>query len=252
MKTLFLNLLTFTLFLSFTQKSQAQIDGIGIIDDFFIITDLEFAGVSIEAIQPFELELYMDKNHPSEHLFKVHKNENGREVHYDVVDKKGNKEFLKTDKAGLFWHGLKKYSVQFYSEEEGFLAIKLNDNSYWVKTADLENKGLKHITWANFFKNKPQDIVALYNLNLRDAPNKNGQKIGRVGINNDELSPFQVMQFTGQFADNWAEVVVQYWTNNESYCESAAPFQKLTGWIKHLDDSGFPNVVNNLSLCVPK
>ena len=87
-------------------------------------------------------------------------------------------------------------------------------------------------------------------MNLRSSADKNSSKISVIEKNTGANHTFHVINLKGIFEGNWAEVEVKFWNNNQAFCNSDKPTKNLRGWIKYLDDKGYPNIIDNAA-CLP-
>ncbi len=81
------------------------------------------------------------------------------------------------------------------------------------------------------------------NLNLRDAPQATATKVHRITSHPAYDDPYFTIQLTGDTQGNWAQVKVIRYPTKEDYCRGRkGEAQILKGWIKVLNNEGFPNI----------
>ncbi len=124
------------------------------------------------------------------------------------------------------------------AEKEGFLKIMYSegDLTAWISQEELKEKGMLYIPWIEFM-NDPNRIFFTreYGMNLRVKPEVKSNKILLVRGDQFEIQP------TGNIQGLWAEVEVKEY--NSEYCELPHELVRTyKGWLKILDDLGFPNL----------
>lgn len=123
-------------------------------------------------------------------------------------------------------------------EKNGFLKIMYTKGAIisWVSKEELKEKGMLYTPWIEFMNNPNMVFFTMdYGMNLRVKPDVNSGKILLVKGDQFEIQP------TGNIQGLWAEVEVKEY--NSVYCESPHELvETYKGWIKILDDLGFPNI----------
>ena len=222
-------IITLILF-SFSSFAQENIKGIGYI--YFEVTGEIDIDTSI-----IEFDLYTN---PNERSSAVLKRESYKNYYIsNIIDSKGGVEKIDYYTSGLFLTGYKALSLQYYEEKNGFLSVKINGKHYWLSVRDLDANKIKYTSWRTYFKQPDFDgIQVLYNMNLRIAPDANANKIMLVERGNTHF-----IKMLGNFQGNWAEVEVRFWNGQTSrWTPRTEECYRVRGWIKYLDDSGFPNL----------
>lgn len=139
---------------------------------------------------------------------------------------------------GIISIGYEISGLIIHKEQDGFLKImyRSGDISAWIPINKLQESGFVHQPWIQFMSNKHRTFFTMeYGMNLRDQPNIKGNKILTVKGNQFEITP------TGKVKGFWAEVVISEY--DTVYCEAPHDLIKIYyGWMKILDDKGFPNV----------
>jgi len=166
-----------------------------------------------------------------------------------ILDNQGNWEELSRKNSGIVyipeWSDYYGTVLQYYEEKDGFIRIKINDKNYWINRNALSSEGGTITSWKTYFTNinNGNIVTTLYNMNLRTAPSANSNKVILVKKLYDHEETLYIVKLTGNFQGNWAEVNVEVWDSVEGYCFKENAKQRIAhGWIKYLDDKGFPNV----------
>ncbi|MEZ4829638.1 MAG: hypothetical protein R3C61_25630 [Bacteroidia bacterium] len=140
----------------------------------------------------------------------------GREIAYDA--------------AGLIFH----------EEKDGYLRVLHHtlQKPAWIKIANLRACHLQPVFWMDFVLEMgpslfhPNDNFAM---NLRNSPSASGEKL--TAIKGD----LYMVKFTGKREGMWAETEVTLYDFHP--CEGdAKELQTWKGWVKLMDDKGFPNI----------
>lgn len=165
-----------------------------------------------------------------------------------IVDNQGNEEQLSRQKSGMVHMGeFGHYGgyLQYYEEKNNFIRVKINDKNYWINLDALASEGGAITTWKTFLSNLNQETInsTLYNMNVRTKPTADSDKVMLVKKLYSEDEAFYAVKLTGNFQGNWAEVEVEVWDSIEGFCFRENALQRTErGWIKYLDDKGFPNL----------
>lgn len=116
-------------------------------------------------------------------------------------------------------------------------------NGYWIKVAELEDKGLQIVNWMQYLIMKSPDVIGYYakepGLVLRKSPTENSELI--LVLKGDLLE----IKLTHEVKGLWCKVVVTKYTDHP--CSSKGNFEEIklktfTGWIQLLSDDLTPNV----------
>ena len=222
---------------------QKNVDGIGLVQPNFLHVE-EPSGPTY-----LTLELYETPGSHSGDCI-VREQEGSSNSKITLVENNGSESKLDFSTSGLVWTAYKSHSLQFYDEVALFVQIKLNGRKYWVAKEELAKYGFMSITWKDYFnETESKSIEVRFNMNLRDKPGLAGKKIELIQKNGPNVA-FHKMKMTGRFAQNWAEVEVLYYQDLDQYCSGkTAEIKKVIGWIKYLDDTGFPNLFDTPTMC---
>ncbi|MEL6988733.1 MAG: hypothetical protein AAGK97_13025 [Bacteroidota bacterium] len=162
-----------------------------------------------------------------------------------IILNNGKREKIEYNASGFVWVGYKSHCLQFYGGNNIGYKILLNNKQYWLQINALDAYGFKCIYWTEYFqKTDSKFIVVNYNMNLRTKPSLIAEKITLLKINRYSNNYHQ-MRMTGSFNGAWAKVEVSFWNDMDHYCSDYKnPIKKSVGWIKYIDDEGFPNLYN--------
>jgi len=133
-------------------------------------------------------------------------------------------------------------------EKNGFIRVKFDDENYWISLDELAANDGELFPWKTYFLDVDNHMLVLCNMNLRTAPTVNSDKIMLVKKpqNEDDL---HIIGMTDNIQGNWAEVNIHIMTKSD-YCRKGYGSGSIVkGWIKHLDDKGFPNIFPARILC---
>jgi len=147
-------------------------------------------------------------------------------------------ESLSISQDNLRETSYEKSSLLVFAEQDGFVRIIGADEKeqYWVSIDELEEGGLIYQSWLTFMTTNDRSFLTFkYKMNCRSAPSVDAKKLLTVSGHNFEIAP------TGEVEGLWAKVDVKEY--NSDYCEGAHQLvYTYHGWMKILDDAGYPNV----------
>jgi hypothetical protein len=160
--------------------------------------------------------------------------ETSHSIAYTFQDKR-----YETSPAGLLEIAYEAAALMVYAEDNGHYAIKAaeNDGYLWVPAKSLQSQGYRFMPWADFLPLVQSDFHPLptQGLNLRKGPSTKDPVIAKL------LGENYLIHLTGARKGFWMEAIVEYWP--EHPCNGGESATKnYTGWIKALDDKGFPNI----------
>ncbi|MEM7655284.1 MAG: hypothetical protein AAF399_04080 [Bacteroidota bacterium] len=128
----------------------------------------------------------------------------------------------------------------FLEEKNGYLRVlyRTTKGGLWLSREDLQQRGWEMEKWMDFFLHFSPTLFprALgVNMNLRTMPFAHSKRL--TTMTDDAF----FIRLTGKTNGLWAEVEVQEWEG--TYCEDQGKLQnEWTGWVKLLDDRGYPNL----------
>lgn len=133
--------------------------------------------------------------------------------------------------------------LKYYKKRNGF--VKVFSNIYrpgtWIKISDLEKHAYKTQDWKDFLlSRKPDNILGYYpnvpvGLNLRKTPDTKYKPIILMKGRSFEIT------LTGRHRGLWCEAKVVLYERSPCGGDEKI-LGKWNGWLKALDDSGYPNI----------
>lgn len=221
--------------LPFGLFGQNEVTGIGFID-------LKLYKYLDEYSKTEGLDLY--KSPGGEVIACLEEDSTAKYVFRKVVDSQGFSQEFSMWKSGFISAEFGAYPrdvLECYEEKDGFVQVKINDKKYWISLNDLAVEGAKLIRWTTHLSGISGQMRVLYSMNLRTTATVNSDRIMVVRKVNESKN-LHLVKMTGNFEGNWAEVEVHIWEEN-NYCDQRAYGDRIIkGWMKYLDDKGFPNV----------
>ncbi|MFK8054814.1 MAG: hypothetical protein AB8F78_01740 [Saprospiraceae bacterium] len=129
-------------------------------------------------------------------------------------------------------------SLIVHEERDSFVKILRTDmdQEFWISIEELSDSGFLYQPWIEFMAKSGRSFFTVnYGMNCREKPNAAGERLLTVKGDQFEIEP------TGEVTGYWAEVIVREF--NSAYCEEPHELiETYHGWMKILDDAGFPNV----------
>lgn len=116
-------------------------------------------------------------------------------------------------------------------------------NGYWIKVAELEDKGLHIVNWMQYLIEQSPEVIGYYakepGLALRESPTENSALI--LVLKGDLLE----IKLTHEVKGLWCKVIVTKYSDHP--CSSKGNFEEIklktfTGWIQLLSADLTPNV----------
>ena len=133
------------------------------------------------------------------------------------------------------------FGLCWFEEKDGFVRIGLSSYSgkqqFWLKRSDLEKNGAVVHDYVSFATTRQNTLFPErlgINLNFRTSPTTQSKVITTLNSNHYAVTP------TGKSKGMWIEVKVTKYS--EKYCEGGELENEWTGWIKFIDDQGYPNI----------
>ncbi len=127
------------------------------------------------------------------------------------------------------------YAVKIYAESNGYLQIFPHSIKYkaWVLLADLKQHGVIYKSWRQYMLDEKKQFFypSLVGINVRSTFNVTGKKLTTI-----KGKAYQI-KLSGESKGNWLKVKV---TRMSADC--LKQLEEWDGWIKALDDKGFPNI----------
>lgn len=135
------------------------------------------------------------------------------------------------------------WCLKYYNEQGDFLQILVQStgNGMWISKTELNYLHLKPTDWRGFLLTKKTGFYPNVDigLNLRQEPDAASKKI--VLMKGDHY----LIDLSGETDGPWAEAVVKKYSSRP--CKAKNPqdlkaTETWQGWIKIIDDKGFPNI----------
>lgn len=130
------------------------------------------------------------------------------------------------------------YGFVVTQQQNGFIQLLLEgaEGSAWVSIAELAKTSSKYSSWITFMSNSQEHFYALsYGMNVRAQPNAKAERITTAKGENFDI------RLTGATEGLWAEVIILEYDSD--YCDNDRKLIKESrGWMKVLDDAGYPNI----------
>ncbi|MCM4153933.1 hypothetical protein DHD05_20275 [Arenibacter sp. N53] len=184
---------------------------------------------------------------------QVYNKPNG-EVHGEIVQASNKDPRNKSHKISLKLKGQLKpiedsnlknigddfMALVYIAQHSNFVKLQ---NGYWIKVAELEDKGLQIVNWMQYLIMQSPEVVGYYakepGLHLRKSPTENSELI--LLLKGDLLE----IKLTHEVKGLWCKVIVTKYTDHP--CSSKGNFEEIklktyTGWIQLLTDDLTPNV----------
>jgi len=230
MKTIYCIIL---ILLPFSLFAQYEVDGIGFID--LKINDRnKMYELDLYALPEGEITVCLKRGNRSEYFRTI------------IIDNQNDRKIVKRKNTSIVVIGWGRYYgqlLQYYEEKDGFAKVRINQKYYWINLDQLAIASGELVSWNTYFTNIDHNQMrVLYTMNLRTAPTANSDKI-MVVRRIEEGRSFHLAKMTGRFEGKWAEVNIHVWENSD-YCKNRNNSDRIIkGWMKYLDDKGFPNVL---------
>jgi hypothetical protein len=135
------------------------------------------------------------------------------------------------------------WCLKYYEEQGDFIKILVQstDNGMWISKTELNYLHMKPETWLNFMLAKKTGFYPNIDigLNLRQEPDAGSKKI--VLMKGDHY----LIDLDGETEGAWAKATVKKY--NTRPCKSISTdnlnvLETYHGWLKIVDDKGFPNI----------
>jgi len=212
--------------------AQYEVDGIGFID-LKINEKNQIYELDLYALPEGEITACFTKGYYGKYFTSI------------IIDNQDSIENVTRKNTRMIAIGWGKYYgllLQYYEEKDGFAKVRINQKYYWINLDQLAIASGELVSWNTYFPNIDNNQMrVLYTMNLRTAPTANSDKLMVVRRIEEGLG-CHLAKMTGKFEGNWAEVNIHIWENS-NYCENGLNSDRtIKGWMKYLDDKGFPNL----------
>lgn len=135
------------------------------------------------------------------------------------------------------------YAINYSDTAEGYVRVFDNRKNYWLKVAEINQKGFKTVGWTEHLLKERHNVLGYYanepGLKLRKEPNSNSDVIRNIRGDLFEI------KLTEKISGQWCKVIITQY--QEHPCETELKEQEnkvdtTEGWLKIIDDNGEPNI----------
>ena len=158
-----------------------------------------------------------------------------------VIQETGSQESAQANPDDLREVGYESSAIVVFEEKDDYVKVlpRSTGQSAWMNIEDLAQHGFGFLSWIDFLQGKsdgglfPRESMAL---NLRGGSGANHPKIATLRGELIDITP------TGQKKGMWLEVeVVRY---DVHFCTDGQGHiaERWRGWLKAVDDQGYPNL----------
>ncbi|MFK7770662.1 MAG: hypothetical protein AB8F94_00930 [Saprospiraceae bacterium] len=202
------------------------------------LTDEEIWGIGLLQL-PYEGKM----------LFKLYDAPNGNKNGTLGMEEKeeGPSSQVWRNTEGIWLTTPERAIMEYDYEIDGFIVLQEKDSfiqilpfdggeESWASIAEIEKEGAKYQSWKDFMITSNRNFFTSdYGMNLRVSPTIEAEKI--LTVKGDQFE----IKLTGKTEGLWGEVMVEEYDSD--YCSSPRNLVKEhRGWLKLLDDKGFPNL----------
>jgi hypothetical protein len=180
-----------------------------------------------------EIELYVNPGQKCGIIYK----KNGLNLMYKVSStafRVDNKDLAETECAG--------YCLKYFERKGDLVKVLVNttEKGLWISLTELNYLRFVPRTWMDIFIDKKTFFFSQVGvgINLRSEPDQKSKKITLLKGNHYAIS------LTGKTEGLWAEVNVGHYDNFPCSAKTSSqkPSEERNGWIKVIDDAGYPNI----------
>ena len=130
------------------------------------------------------------------------------------------------------------YCLKYYERRGESLRVLAETSRCWISLEELHRKGFDAIDYGSFIGRiaAKRTFYCIVPLNLRAKPSKESALCATLNRESWRL------HLTGKHSGLWAEADAEEcdFTDGDSY--SPRFVRKLRGWVKMMDDGGYPNI----------
>jgi hypothetical protein len=145
------------------------------------------------------------------------------------------------------------YVMRYYKRKNQFLLLfDLNNIQYWANIEDIVNQDFRIVGWKDYFiENRANPCYANDdNIVLRESPYDDAKILVKI---TDDRHQILITGFEEGYCEGqWCKVTIIQFKENpcrENIPEEQNIIKKTEGWIKLIDDNGFPTVHFNTKGC---
>lgn len=139
--------------------------------------------------------------------------------------------------------GYEIWALKYIDSKNNFIKVELKNQNFWINKDEILRKGFKVVNWQTFLLENADNLLGYYandkGLNLREEPNDNSKIIATVKGDLFEIKP------TPENVNIWTKVKIRKYKKHPCLSdldETELIEYELEGWLKLVDENGFPNV----------
>ena len=131
-----------------------------------------------------------------------------------------------------------EFALKYTDIKDDFLKVLESHGDYWISIHDLEKAGFTNLSWINFLIQKKFSYYANKpGLRLRESPNTDSRILSTI------KGQSTIIEVTGEISGNWAKVKIFRLKKDSCPIEENIDYVYVQeGWIKIVNDDGYPNV----------
>lgn len=129
------------------------------------------------------------------------------------------------------------FGLIVFQEQDGFIKIfsKNGEQDVWISLIEVSQTQTIYRPWIKYMTGTSAPLFALnYGMNVREQPDAKATKIVTAKGEKFNIEP------TGRTNGLWAEVIIKEYDND--YCSKRNLIKEYQGWMKILDNEGYPNI----------
>jgi len=157
-----------------------------------------------------------------------------------------DKTLREINSADLITVGVDGYCLKVYEKTANYVKVLAasKKGGYWISLDDMKTSSYNFFSWMSILQMVKNGLFVNegQGLNLRTQPSTDGDKI--ITVKGDRF----IINLTGKVQGNWAEANVIELENPPCSGEQKE-VNSYTGWMKAIDDKGFPNIWFNITGC---
>jgi len=151
--------------------------------------------------------------------------------------------FSSSNYSSVMHLGSETFYLTFSKKENGFIKVRLAEETYWLSVSEISAVGLELIMWKDYFRvGSDYTITALNSLKLKADADLSSETIltmpagYRAQINPND--PYYQIESIFIIEGQWMQVVLKKWETWVDMNLERPEADSITGWIKFLDTDG--------------